>query len=245
MGFKLPNKGQGTYLGSAILPGIGTGIGYMYDQGEQGRKDATSAANEEADRIAAAQAQRDANIAKLRALFGIGTGADAQQNKSQIDDALNQYYQMILQQGLSQSEQGFGDANRVSRQNLARVGQLGSGLDANSQASNLSDFIRGRQKAISQAAGQRDSLSNSLTSQRMNLESGLASGTMANPDFSSFAAQRDNALSQARSNVIPSAIGGLFNQAGQTYFSGKMQEAQGNQGLSAFGFTGGSQGRIS
>lgn len=240
-----PNHYVGTGVGTAILPGVGTALGYQYDVGEQARDDAQGAADAEAARIAAAQAQRDANIAKLRSLFGIGTGAEAQANKGRLDDALNQYYQMVLQQGLAQTERGFGDASRTSRQNLARVGQLGSGLDADAQASNLSDFIRGRQRAISQAAGQKESLSRSLGSQRQNLESSIATGTMANPDFSSLAAQRDSTLAQARSNVAPAAIGSLFNQAGSTYFNGRVQEAQGNQGLAAFGLTGGNQGRIS
>lgn len=237
----------GTALGTVFGGPIGGLAGYgLVDQPYAAQQASEQALADEEARVAEAIARRDANIAQLRGLFGVGDGADAKNNARTLADAVNNYYQQYLRQNLGQAEQGFAGASRVSRQNLARVGQLGSGLDAGAQSSNLADFLRARQRAIAGAAGARDSLTSSLTSQRLGLENQLASGSQANPDFSAMAAQRDNTLQQAQRNIIPAALGDLFTQAGNVYFQGLTQGAQGNQGLQAFGVgSNGSGGRIS
>lgn len=236
----------GSAVGTLVLPGLGTLLGYgLVDQPYQQQQDAEEALSAEKQRIADAIARRNANIAQLRGLFGVGDSADAKNHARTIADAVNNYYQQYLRNNLRQAEQGFAGASRVSRQNLARVGQLGSGLDAGAQSSNLADFLRARQRAITSAASARDGLTSSLTSQRLGLESQIASGSQANPDFAAYAAQRDNTLQQAQKNIIPAALGDLFTQAGQTYFMGRTQEAWGNQGLKAFGLSGnGTGGRV-
>jgi hypothetical protein len=235
----------GTLAGTLVAPGVGTLVGYgMVDQPRAQQQDAEDALASEQDRISDAIARRNANIAQLRSLFGVGDSSDAKVNARSIADAISNYYQQYLRQNLSQAEQGFAGSSRVSRQNLARVGQLGSGLDAGAQSSNLADFLRARQRAIAGASSARDNLTSSLTSQRLGLEGQVASGSQANPDFAAFAAQRDNTLQQAQKNIIPAAIGDLFTNAGQAYFTGRTQEAQGNQGLQAFNFTGGTGGRV-
>lgn len=232
-----PNHYKNTGIGSVVAPGIGTIIGYQMDEGAQARTDAQDAADNEAQRIKAAQAHRDALLGRLGELYGIGSSTDAQTNQRTIADAIRQFYQAQLSTNLRNSEDQYASTSRVSRQNLARVGQLGSGLDASARSGTLADFLKSRQLAITQAQGSRDALQNKITGQRMNLEQAISTGQVANPDFSSYAAQRDQALSEAQRNIVPQAVGNLFNAAGQTYFNGRMQEAQGNQGLSAFGFS--------
>jgi hypothetical protein len=233
----------GTAIGTLVAPGLGTLLGYgMVDQPRAAQRDAEEALGNEQQRIADAIARRNANIAQLRGLFGVGDSADAKNHARTIADAVNNYYQQYLRNNLRQAEQGFAGASRVSRQNLARVGQLGSGLDAGAQSSNLADFLRARQRAITSASSARDGLTASLTSQRLGLENQIGSGSQANPDFAAYAAQRDNTLQQAQKNIIPAALGDLFTNAGQAYFMGRTQEAQGNQGLQAFGLSGGGTG---
>lgn len=240
------SKYRGTILGSTLGP-VGGLIGYsMVDQPRQMQQEAQDAADEEQRRVEAAIAQRNANVAQLRGLFGVGDSAEAKANQQSIAEAINRYYQQYLQQGLGEAERGFSTTSRTSRQNLARVGQLGSGLDASAQQGTLSDFIRARQRAISGAASAKNSLTSSLTSQRLGLENQIASGTQANPDFGAYAAQRDSTLSQAQNNIVPQQLGNMFSAAGQAYFQGRQQEAMGNQGLQAFGFSNnGSSGRVS
>jgi hypothetical protein len=230
-------ENKGAVIGTAAMPGVGTLLGYTYDEGEKAKDAAQEQADNEAARLAAAQAQRDANLTKLRELFGIGNTNDAATNARTLNDAIKRLYSTMASQGLRQADTGFADASRTSRQNLARVGQLGSGLEAGAKSATLSDYLRARQQAIVSAAGQRDSLRNQLTNQRMGLEQQIATGTQANPDFQSVIANRDATLSSAQRNVIPAAIGQAFTTAGNTYFNGKTQEAAGNQGLQAFNFS--------
>lgn len=229
------NKNAGTAIGTIASPGIGTVIGYGMDQGRQAKRQAQEQADNQESRIAAAQAQRDANITKLKELFGIGSTTEATTNARTLNDAINKYYKLQSTQNLRQADTGFESASRIGRQNLARVGQLGGGLEAGAKAATLSDYLRTRQKAIASAAGQRDALRNRLTSQRLGLEQQISTGQTANPDFQNVIANRDAELSSAQSNVVPAAIGNAFTTAGSTYFQGRQQEAMGNQGMQAFG----------
>ncbi|HYE07657.1 MAG TPA: hypothetical protein VEL07_19215 [Planctomycetota bacterium] len=197
-------------------------------------------------RVEAEQAERDGYIRQLRGVYGIGEDGEAQQNARTLADFLRTYYEESLGANLGAVDQQYASTSRRSRQNLARVGQLGSGLDAQSQAGNLSDYLRARQQAVMQASGARDRLNTGLTGQRMSFENQIASGGMASPDFAGIAAQRDAQLAQAQAQIAPAAVGHLFNVAGAGYQNGRIQEAVGNQGMQAFGFGGGgSSGRIS
>ncbi len=211
------------------------------------RRQSERAAEEEQARVAQEQARRDGYLGQVRDLFGKGTGATSGANGQRLNDALQQYYRDALSSNLSGVTKGYSGASRVSRQNLARAGQLGSGLDTSAQAGNLADFLRGRQRSVQDAAQKKSDLQSALEGLRVNLENGVSSGSMTNPDFSSFATQQQNVINQARSNVIPNQIGQVFRQAGDTYYNGRVQEAQGNRGLQTFGFGGGSSagGRIS
>jgi hypothetical protein len=224
-----------------VLPSWEDTVGYakhgILYPGRKAKRSAEEEADAQARALQDAQNMRNANIAKLRELFGIGDTAAASSNAQTLNDAIKRLYATMASQGLRQADSGFADASRTSRQNLARVGQLGSGLEANAKSATLSDYLRARQKAITNAAGQRDSLRNQLNSQRMGLEQQIATGQVANPDFQSIIANRDASLSAARSNVVPSAIGQGLTVAGNAYFTGKTQEAQGNQGLNVFNFS--------
>lgn len=194
---------------------------------------------EEQARVAQQKAIRDRNITQLRGVYGIGEDAAAKGNAKTLADFLGSYYQDLLTTNLGAVDQQYASTSRRSRQNLARVGQLGSGLDAQSQAGNLSDYLRARQQAVSQASGARDRVSSNLTGQRLGFENQISSGSLANPDFAGIASQRDGALQQAQAQIAPAAVGHLFNVAGAGYTNGRIQEAQGNQGMQAFGFGGG------
>jgi hypothetical protein len=215
------------------------GTGYSVYSGEEAKKDAEHRAKQQEGRLQQQQAERDANVGKIRETYGIGGSEAAQTNARTLADSIKQYYNSSLDANLKNADNQFAATSRTSRQNLARVGQLGSGLDVSSKAGTLGDYLKARQSAISSASSSRDKLQSSLTSQRLGYENQVSGGTLANPDFGAMSAQRDAALSQAQSNVTPSAIGNLFNTAGSTYFNGKLQEAQGNQGLSAFNFSNG------
>lgn len=221
-------------IASALIAAAGTGYGAY--SSEQARKDAKRRAGAQEDRLRQQEAERNANLGKVREAYGIGGTAAAQTNARTLADAINSYYQTSLSNNLREADNQYAGASRTSRQNLARVGQLGSGLDTASRSGTLSDYLKARQAAISTAGSSRDRLQNSLTSQRMGFENQISGGTMANPDFGAISAQRDATLAQAQSNVAPAALGSLFKTAGNTYFQGRIQEAQGNQGLQAFGF---------
>jgi hypothetical protein len=231
-------------IASALVAAAGTGYGVY--SGEQAKNAAKNRADAEANRLKDQQAGRDANIAKIRESFGVGTSAEAQGNARTLADRINQFYQNQLSSNLKASDDQYASTSRTSRQNLARVGQLGSGLDTSNKSGNLADYLRSRSNAVASAAGSRDRLTNSLTNQRLGYENQVSGGTVANPDFGAISASRDATLSQAQGQVAPAAVGNLFNTAGSTYFNGKVQEAQGNQGLQAFGFSDSTnRGRIS
>ena len=193
-------------------------------------------------RVAAEQARRDEHIGRIRDLFGVGTGADSATNSERLSNLLNQYYRDSLDTGLKGVTEGYAGASRVSRQNLARSGQMGSGLDTAAKTDNLAEFLRQRQGAVQQAAQRKNDLASSLAALRTNLEGQVSSGTMTNPDFTNIAQQQLGLAEQARANVAPSAVGNAFRQAGSTYYNGRIQEAQGNQGLRIFGMGGGMGG---
>lgn len=178
--------------------------------------------------------RRTDNVAAIRSAYGIGGDASAAGNRASIDEAIRQYYRETLQKNLTQANEGYAGASRVSRQNLARAGQLGSSLDSGAQAGNLSDYLRARQNALAQAQRARAGLQSSLDSQRLGLESQASSGTLANPDIGSIGANRDALLAHAQSSITPAAIGDLFRTAGETYYQGRVAGAEGAQGLRAF-----------
>lgn len=221
----------------------GTAAGAV--EGRRARKKAEGRARDEERRVKAEQARRDANLGKVREAYGIGGSAEAQTNQRTLADALREVYQANLGANLREADAGFARTSRTSRQNLARVGQLGSGLDAQAQAGTLSDYLKARRQAVAAAGGARDRLQSSLDSQRLGFEGQVSAGTLANPDFGAIAAQRQGTIQEAQSQVAPQAIGSLFQAAGDTYFQGSQQEAQGNQGMRAFGFSSQNRGRIS
>lgn len=240
-----PNHYIGTGIGTVALPGIGTVMGLQYDQGQEAQHQAEQQVADEEARQRGIIAERNANIAKIREAFGIGTSATAQDNATRLADTINQYYNDYLKQNLHTVDDQYAAASRTSRQNLARVGQLGSGLDTANRSTTLSDYLRGRQQAVSKAASAKDSLSASLANQRLGFENQIAGGG-ANPDFAGVANQQQALLSSAQSSIPSNAIGNLFSVAGQTYMQGQQQQALGNQGLSAFGFSDNNNGgRIS
>jgi hypothetical protein len=122
------------------------------------------------------QVQRHQNIAQLRAVYGIGDDAERAPTtqRTRSPTSSGSYYQDVLGANLREADSQYATTSRQSRQNLARVGQLGSGLDAQSQSGTLSDYLRARQQAVLQAsAGARPPVAN-LTGQRMNFEGQIA-----------------------------------------------------------------------
>jgi DNA-binding transcriptional MerR regulator len=192
------------------------------------------------ERVRQEQARRDQYISRIRDLFGVGTGADSETNSARLSQMLDQFYRDALETNLSGVNKGYSGASRVSRQNLARAGQLGSSLDASTRGGNLAEFLRQRQASVQRAAQQKSDLASSLASLRTGLEGQVSSGSLTNPDFTSLANQQLSLVEQARSNLVPQAVGNAFRQAGDTYFNGRVQEAQGNRGLQVFGMGGGS-----
>lgn len=205
---------------------------------------AARAQREQEDRVRQEQGRRDTYIGKIKDLFGVGTGADSATNSERLSKLLDQYYRDALDTNLGGVNQNYSGASRVSRQNLARSGQLGSGLDSSTRGGNLAEFLRQRQGAVQKAAQQKSDLASSLAALRTGLEGQVSSGSMTNPDFTSLATQQLGVVDQARANLVPQAVGSAFRQAGSTYYNGRVQEAQGNQGLRVFsgGGGGGSSG---
>jgi hypothetical protein len=235
MGFKW-NKVRNYAWG--IVPG------YFMNESEKKERQAKDRAQEAENRQRAIEAERAANIGKIREQYGIGDSELAKTNQRTIADAINQYYQSLLQQNTNSANQQFATASRTSRQNLARIGQMGGGLDSAARSGTLADFLRARQDALTQASSARDAFKGNIDSQRLGYENAVSGGTVATPDFNAIQSQRSNLLKQAQGNIIPQMVGNLFTTAGNTYFNAKMQEAQGNQGLQAFNFTNSNGGRI-
>lgn len=242
---KPKNQTSGEFYANQLTGGIQGLLGNPVGQNEQRRLTEQQLQDEQA-RQAQERGVRDSNIGQLRAVYGIGDAPGAHQNAATLADFLGHYYKDLLGANLHEADNQFANTSRQSRQNLARVGQLGSGLDAQAQSGTLSDYLRARQQAVVQASSARDRLSSNLTGQRMNYEGQIAGGGLANPDFGSIAGQRDAQLQQAQMQIAPAALGHLFTVAGQGYNQGRIQEAQGNQGMQAFfGGSGGGAGRIS
>jgi hypothetical protein len=206
-----------------------------------GARQAQAQADDEKRRIQAQLDQRNANVRQLNALFGIGDGNDAMANQKRLADYLDRYYRAFLDSQLGQVDRQYGDATRRTRQNLARVGQLGSGLDTNARRESLSDYLHGRQQAVVRASQAREALDSSLHGQRLSLEQQLNAGTVANPDYASYLRQQQQTIDQAQAAIPANTIGQVFDVAGEAYRNGRLQEAQGNQGLNAY-FGGGGAG---
>lgn len=201
---------------------------------------------EEQARVAAETARRHENVNALRAAFGLGDTPNAQANAKRLNDYLNDYYKAFLTNQLGQVDTQYTGATRQSRQNLARVGQLGSGLDAANKTQTLSDYLRGRQDAVARAAAAREGLGSQLAGQRQSLEGQINSGAAVNPDFNSYIAQQLATIDAAKAQIPANTVGNVFRIAGEGYRNGVYDQTQGNQGLSAFfGGGGGSGGRIS
>jgi hypothetical protein len=221
------------------------GTAYQMNQAHEAQNTAERHAKAEADRLQGIQNDRNANIAKVDAAYGVGTSPEAQKNASTLADSINNYYNDYLSNSLKSVDNQYAGVSRTSRQNLARTGQLGSSLDTGAQSSNLADFLRGRQQAVASAASAKSNLASQLSQQRINLDNQISGGTVANPDVASLAGQQQSVIRSAQSQIAPNAIGSLFNTAGSTYFNGQTQSAQGNQGLQAFGFgTSNNRGKI-
>ncbi len=176
------------------------------------------------------QARRDYNIARVNSAFGIGDDATSKANAQTLASHLNDYYTNYLGEGLHQVNQGYDAANRTNRQNLARSGQIGGGVDAQQSGQTLSQYIQGRQQALGNAATAKTQLNNALTTQRQGIVSSITSNN-ANPDFSNLATEQSAALSNARSQLPTQQLANLFNVAGSTYNQGAVQNAWGNVGL--------------
>lgn len=219
-------------------------LGLNYHKIRSGQIARENAASEQAA-LEASQGRRDGLIAQLRETFGLGTTQNAATNARTLSDYLSRYQRSALNANLGDIDQRYGAATRVSRQNLARVGQLGSGLDASAARGNLSDFIRSRQKAVAAAAKSKQELSTDLTATRVGLEGQINDGTLANPDFTALGRQNLSRIDSAQRDLLPAAVGQAFRQAGETYRGGQVAAANGNQGLTFFGGGGGSNGRIS
>lgn len=221
---------------TATAIGVGSlaASGYGAYNAHQMRGDAKAAAGKEEARVLLAQQQRDKNLGTVREAYGVGNTATAKNNARTLAQSVQDYYQQYLGNSLRTADDQYAASSRTSRQNLARVGQLGSSLDASSRSGTLSDYLRARQKAVSAAGDAKNSLQNSLTAQRLSLENQINGGTMTSPDTAAMLAQQRAAINSAQSQIAPTALGSLFNTAGNTYFQGKTQEAYGNQGLQAF-----------
>jgi hypothetical protein len=206
------------------------------------KRRAERAQKEAEQRVKQEQERRDTYIGKIRDLFGVGTGGDSETNSARLSQLLDTYYRDALDTNLEGVNRGYSSASRISRQNLARSGQLNSGLDSTTRGGNLAEFLRQRQGAVQRSAQQKSDLSSSLAALRTNLEGQVSSGSMTNPDFTNFANQQLGLVEQARSNLIPQSVGNAFRQAGSTYYNGRVQEADGNQGLRVFGGGGGGGG---
>jgi hypothetical protein len=246
--------GKETGHTGAYISTLGASEKYHLNPGQSGdyifggRRKAQSRA-ETAEQVAAIKAEiarRNALLDRLNAAFGIGSTADAVANKSRLEGLSRKYYDAVIQSNLRDAENAYAGATRIGRQNLARVGQLGSGLDASSRSSNLADFLRARQRSISLGAEQRSRLQNNIENQRMGLASQISGGTLLSPDWEGITKGQQRSYDEARGEIPVNAAANLFNVAGSAYTNGRIQEAQGNQGLAAFvGPSSSGRGRIS
>lgn len=230
---------------SATGGGLNLILGDPIGQRVAGRE-AEARTAEERRTIEERQRRRTEDLTKLRAAFGQGDSLDAQGNSKRLGEYLQQYYDAYLTNQLGQVDSAYADTSRRSRQNLARVGQLGSGLDTASRRQTLSEYLRQRQDAVVRAAQAKSALEASVQGQRQSLEQQIGAGTIVNPDYQSYIRQQQSTIDQARAAIPANQLGQVFDVAGEQYRTGRLQEVQGNQGLSAyFGAGGGGSGRSS
>ena len=173
----------------------------------------------------------------MRENYGIGSSSQAVGNRNRIENDLNQMFRNTANVGMSNADQTYATQAAANRQNAARSGLLGSSQDSQAQGGNLANYLRNRRVAVANASGMRQNARNQLNSQRIGLEQGVQSGTIANPNFQNIAMQQQQALNAQQANIVPGMIGAGLNMAGNIYSQHQYQRGRGNRG---FSFGGGS-----
>ena len=232
---------SGAGAGSAISPGWGTAIGAVvgagtgalagnatYEQQLQAKKD------QQSQEALAGQQQRDieAKIAAARTAFGQGTGPASLANSQRLKDYQNQLWRSNYEGALGQAESQYSGGLSSTRQQLARAGLLGSGMEGMAIGNLQQQLLGGRMGAATGANQAQQQFQTGQSQQLAGLESAIRGGGTVSPEQ---LAGLQNNVSYMKNAASPTmawqtAGGDISQQLASGYASGQMANAYGRRG---------------
>ena len=251
-------KHAGTSLGGSVI-GLATGGlagaligGQVGGQVEQERKARELLKQQEA--LARGELEQNkANIAKVRALYGVLPEGDPKDETFQknLSNAVEKRagFESNIEGGLAAAREEATGANLANlqqtaqqgRMSAARSGLAGSSQDIGNRRMLLGSYIQGRGNVVRGLAAGPSAGWNALTNERLGLES-QARSMGSTPMDSVMAAQRGlGAIQSAKANIVP---GTFYDTLGTTAALGAQGIQLGAQGATGLRGLGGSNNGV-
>lgn len=220
---KLPASGEAP---AAYDPRHGNSFQHRTTDAE--RRDATIA-EENRRNAEAADSWRSTVSGSVAGFAGHQATADA--NAATLDGLFSGVRQAYASDQSATLHNSFADAMRRAQFKTSKQGLSGSSIDASNKVKNVAGLIQGRQRVQTGAADTELSARNAVDSQRLDLKRQVVQGLNVDLSGINNLRQQQSALNEARSNVAPVALGGLFTGAGQVYEGSQIAQGFGRQGF--------------
>ena len=199
-------------------------------------------------RRAQEEMRRQAAVAHINRLYGLGGGAEAARNLNERNAAYSQVRQNNLNLMMDDIGRNRDDAQRAVRFGLARSGLAGGSvdIDANRQITdaNQRSIIQANQLADAQVAKMRSDDENTRADLISRINAGMDADSAAAAAALRMALNRQQALSEPSSKLLNNLFAGIGNAWNQYQFANGAANPYGNMQKSVGGL-GGYGGRIS
>lgn len=202
----------------------------------QEKAEAEAASAQQAQQAESANETQITNESQqLNDLYGVGTDASALSNAKTLGEEESNYTNAQEEASNTELDQQYQSANQSNEEQLGSQGLGGSSVQSDLARSNLSNYISGRQQAVSQATAQTNSLQNTLNSQREQQLGQIQSGTAADPNFGQQAVDVQNQIAGQQAAIVPAAVGSTLTTLGKAAGAalGSSTAANPNPGASA------------
>jgi hypothetical protein len=242
---KLGKSNFGALAGTALMPGIGTFIGYTMDQqakAQQEMDDAAAAAG------AATQAEinrRTTNVNEIRAQYGethASQNAQQQLKAQRMGTTLaadtRAVGSSVLEAGTQANLANTGTALTQANTAAAATGNLGSSMHKQGKANVMGAHLLGRQNVAAAAAGARESAVEKLAAGQQAAEASAMGGGL-NIDPVVTGHQQAGAFRAANAMVPVNTMGNLINMGANTGAQSLLNDASSGGGMGTNPLSGG------
>jgi len=193
---------------AALVPGVSSALPFLAG-GEQGGGESDLRGDE-----ARAQAEIQARIGKLRAIYGEGDTPDAQAAKAGIDRFIAQLSGESEGEAISQAGDIYQADRRTADESMYSRGLVGGSADLEARRQTLESFVRNRQKIANASKASADATRSGLQQERLGLEREIAQGTKADPTWNVTAGQRQTQLAGSWQKAWQDQLGVLADGVG-------------------------------